>query len=107
MPERQTRRVQMDMLCPLDCAGCSMVANVVFIFDAHRKHYFTTLVKKIRSAAVPAAAVGKRNGLGGIWWQVQISCAAGEDTRAPFKAGHGQGFRAVKIALSDSTAVLD
>ena len=47
MPEWQTMRVQMDILCPLDCAGCSMVANVVFIFDAHRKHYFKSVVNSI------------------------------------------------------------
>ena len=47
MPERQTQRVQMDMLCPLDCAGCSMVANVVFIFDVHRGHYSKTVVNSI------------------------------------------------------------
>ncbi len=47
MPGRQTTRVQMDILCPLDCAGCSMVANVVFIFDADRKHHFESVVNPI------------------------------------------------------------
>ena len=47
MPEWQITRVQMDMLCPLDCAGCSMVANVVFMFDTHRKHNFKSFVNSI------------------------------------------------------------
>jgi hypothetical protein len=52
----------MDILCPLDCAGCSMVANVVFIFDGRKETLFQIVC--------------------------QMDCA-------------------VKIALSDSGAVLD
>jgi hypothetical protein len=40
MPKWQTMRVQMDILCPLDWAGCSMVANVVFIFNGRKETSF-------------------------------------------------------------------
>ena len=44
MPRRQPTRVQMDIY-PLVCACFRVGANVVFIFNAEKKHHYVAFVK--------------------------------------------------------------
>jgi hypothetical protein len=44
MPSWQSTRIQMETY-PLVCTEFSMVENVVFIFDAHKKHHRRAFVK--------------------------------------------------------------
>ena len=113
MPEWQTTRVQMDM-CPLAGTEFSLVANVVFIFDGDRKHHWRAFVNGLRGLRGARIVPNPQRVAGQTRWQNPTRSGLAKVLRVgTTRASPAQGkpplksFQAVKIALSDSTGVLD